>query len=107
MPDKNRDRQNRWRSKTITFHVSPQENELIDELARLSGKTKQEFLTTNMLNRNIVVQGNPKVYRALKLKMQEFIYELRKLQRTDQLSPEYIELMKMICEVYKGMKEDG
>ncbi len=33
---------------------------------RLSGLTKQAYITRRRLNRNIVVQGNPRGYKALR-----------------------------------------
>ena len=59
MSAKNLDNHNRWRSKTIAFRVSPEENEQIEIAVRLSGLTKQDYITRRLLNRDIVVQGNP------------------------------------------------
>lgn len=36
------DVQGRWRSKTVSFRMSPEENALLDSYARLSGMTKQD-----------------------------------------------------------------
>ena len=66
MSAKNLDNHNRWRSKTIAFRVSPEENEQIEIAVRLSGLTKQDYITRRLLNRDIVVQGNPRVYKALR-----------------------------------------
>ena len=53
MSKKNLDRKGRWRSKTIAFRVSPEENEQINRYAEISGLTKQDFLISNMLNKKI------------------------------------------------------
>ena len=45
MSVKNLDNHNRWRSKTIAFRVSPEENEQIEIAVRLSGLTKQDYIT--------------------------------------------------------------
>ena len=63
MSVKNLDNHNRWRSKTIAFRVSPEENEQIEIAVRLSGLTKQDYITRRLLDRAVVVQGNPRVYR--------------------------------------------
>lgn len=60
MSAKNLDNRNRWRSKTIGFRVSPEENEQINILVRLSGLTKQDYITRRLLCRDVVVQGNPR-----------------------------------------------
>ena len=66
MSAKNLDNHNRWRNKTVAFRVSPEENEQLEIAVRLSGLTKQDYITRRLLNRDIVVQGNPRVYKALR-----------------------------------------
>ena len=41
MSAKNLDRHNRWRSKTVAFRVSPEEDAQIETAVQLSGLTKQ------------------------------------------------------------------
>jgi len=65
MSAKNRDEHNRWRNVTVAFRVSPEENTLIETAVRLSGLTKQDYITRRLTNRDVVVEGNPKVYKAL------------------------------------------
>ncbi len=77
MSAKNLDNHNRWRSKTIAFRVSPEENEQIEIAVRLSGLTKQDYITRRLLNRDIVVQGNPRVYKALRDQLAAVLGELR------------------------------
>ena len=60
MSAKNLDTHNRWRNKTVAFRVSPEENEQIDAAVRLSGLTKQDYITKRLLCRDVVVQGNPR-----------------------------------------------
>ena len=50
MSHKKYDRKNRWRNMTIAFRVSPQENELINELVALSGMEKQEYIVNRLQN---------------------------------------------------------
>ena len=49
MSAKNLDTHNRWRNKTVAFRVSPEENEQIDAAVRLSGLTKQDYITRRLL----------------------------------------------------------
>lgn len=44
MSAKNRDRCNRWRSKTVSFRVSLEENEQLNTFVKLSGMTKQDYI---------------------------------------------------------------
>ena len=43
MSAKNLDRHNRWRSKTVAFRVSPEEDAQIETAVQLSGLTKQDY----------------------------------------------------------------
>ena len=62
---KNRDEHNRWRNKTVAFRVSPEEDAQIERYVQLSGLTKQNYINRRLLCRNVVIQGNPRVYKAL------------------------------------------
>ena len=57
---------NRWRSKTVSFRMSPEEDALLDSMVRLSGMTKQDYIIARLLKFEITVQGNPRVYTAMK-----------------------------------------
>ena len=63
---KNRDNKNRWRSKTIVFRVSPEKDEQIDRYVKLSGLTKQDYITRRLTCKEVVIQGNPRVFKALR-----------------------------------------
>ena len=66
MSAKNLDKHNRWRNKTVAFRVSPEEDEQLEIFVKLSGLTKQDYITRRLLEKEIVVQGNPRVYKALR-----------------------------------------
>ena len=63
---KNRDEHNRWRNKTVAFRVSPEEDAQIERYVQLSGLTKQDYIIARLLKFEITVQGNPRVYKAMK-----------------------------------------
>ena len=80
MSAKNRDSRGRWRNKTVAFRVSPEEDELIETLVRLSGLTKQEYIVRRLQGKEIVVVGNPRVYKALKMEMAKVLEELQRIK---------------------------
>ena len=43
----------------MAFRVSPDEDREIETAVRLSGLTKQDYITRRLLCRDVVVQGNP------------------------------------------------
>ena len=55
MSVKNLDREGRWRDITIGFRVSEEENERINQLAALSGMTKQAFIIARLEGNEITV----------------------------------------------------
>ena len=57
MSHKNRDERNRWRNKTVAFRVSPEEDKQLETYVKLSGLTKQDYITRRLLGREVVVQG--------------------------------------------------
>ena len=79
MSAKNLDNHNRWRNKTIAFRVSPEENEQIEIAVRLSGLTKQDYITRRLTGKDVVVQGNPRVYKALRDQLAAVLDELEPL----------------------------
>ncbi len=49
MSHKKCDSQNRFRSKTIAFRMSPEEADLLNDLVRISGYHKQGYLIDRVL----------------------------------------------------------
>ena len=72
---KNRDEHNRWRSKTVAFRVSPEEDAQIERYVQLSGLTKQDYITRRLTHKDVVVQGNPRVFKALRKQLAEVLFE--------------------------------
>ena len=70
----------RWRNHTVAFRVSDEEAKLLNDLVALSGLTKQGYITRRLLCRDVVVQGNPRVYKALKNQMAAIYEELKRLE---------------------------
>ena len=106
MSAKNRDEQNRWRNITVGFRVSPEENEQINTAVALSGLSKQEYCYRRCIGREIVVQGNPRVYKALKMQMTEILSELKRLESGAAISVETLANIRLIAEIMNGMKAE-
>lgn len=106
MSAKNLDNHNRWRNKTVAFRVSPEENEQLEIAVRLSGLTKQDYITRRLLNRDIVVQGNPRVYKALRDQLAAVLGELRRMEARGGVDDELLATIRLITVTLDGMKED-
>ena len=106
MTAKARDRCNRWRSVTVSFRMSPEENELLHHLAQLSGMTKQDYIIARLLQKEIAVHGNPRVYKALRERMVAIQNELRRIETGQSPSLETLEEIDMMANVMKGLKDN-
>ena len=80
MSRKNRDEHNRWRNKTVAFRVSPEEDKQIEIAVKLTGLTKQDYITRRLLCRDVVVQGNPRVYKALRDQLAAVLEQLQRIE---------------------------
>ncbi len=87
------------------FRVSPEENEQINIAVALSGLPKQEYCYRRCLSRDIVVQGNPKVYKALRNQLAAVLDELRRIEATGELRDELLDNIELITRTLNGMKE--
>ena len=102
--DKNLDYKGRWRNKTVAFRVSEEEAKLIDDLVALSGLTKQDYIIRRLQCRDVVVQGNPRVYKALRNQMADIYEELKRLERCSEANDELLYTIQMIAEIMNGLK---
>lgn len=102
---KNRDEHNRWRNKTIAFRVSPEENEQIERYVQLSGLTKQDYITRRLTNKEVLVQGNPRVYKSLRNQFAAVLDELRRIEAGDGVNDELLDLIEMMTDIMGGIKE--
>ena len=99
------DAQGRWRSKTVSFRMSPEENALLDSYARLSGMTKQDYMIARLLQKEIVVQGNPRVYKALRNQLDAVLMELRRIESAAQMEPERMDQIEYMLRIMEGLNE--
>jgi uncharacterized protein (DUF1778 family) len=107
MSDKVRDRHGRWRSIDVNFRVSPEENKLINQMVALSGLTKREYLVRRAMAQDVVVMGNPRVYKAMKKQMEQLYLEFSRLCHAGELAPETQELLRFAAAIYDKMNEKG
>ena len=102
---KNRDNHNRWRNKTVAFRVSPEEDAQIETFVKLSGLTKQDYITSRLTCKDVVVQGNPRVYKALRDQLSTVLSELRRIDAGNGIDDELLDTIQMIASIMDGMKE--
>ena len=104
MSAKNLDSKGRSRSRTIGFRVSPEEEKLINSAVALSGLTKQDYIVKRLLCRDVVVQGNPRVYKALKTEFATVLAELKRIEAGKGVDDELLSVIELISIILGGLK---
>ena len=105
MSAKNVDDHNRFRNITVAFRVSPEQSEALNKAVALSGLTKQEYCYRRCMERDIVVQGNPRVYKALRNELAAVHNELQRIEDAGGVTDELRELIALIAVTLDGMKQ--
>jgi hypothetical protein len=100
------DGQGRWRNKTVAFHISPEEDDQLETAVRLSGLTKQDYIIRRLLCRDVVVQGNPRVYKALRNELAAVLVELERIEAGAGVYEDLLDTIHMIAAIMDGMKEE-
>ena len=103
--EKKLDAKGRWRNKTTSFMMSPEEREDLDTRVRLSGLTKQEYMVRRLLERDVVVQPNTRVFKALRNQMTEILEELKRIENGANVDDELLATIKTVAETYNGLEE--
>ena len=102
--EKKLDHNGRWRNRIVAFRVSDEEAKLLNDLVALSGLTKQDYIMRRLLCRDVVVQGNPRVYKALKNQMAAIYEELKRLESIDSDNDELLYTLQVIAITLDGLK---
>ena len=98
------DYKGRWRNHTVALRVSDEESKLLNDLVALSGLTKQDYITRRLLCRDVVVQGNPRVYKALKNQIVAIYEELKRLEALSPDNDELLYTLQVIAITLDGLK---
>ena len=106
MSAKNVDKYNRFRSITVAFRVSPEEQKELNRAVALSGLSKQEYCYRRCMERDVVVQGNPRVYKALRTQMADMLAELQRIEAGNNVSDDLLNIIELITVTMDGLKGD-
>lgn len=108
MSEKSMDNKNRWRSETIAFRISPEENEELELRVKLSGfRTRQEYIIQSVLYQRIVAQGNPLMLVQFRKQLQHIELELMRLENASDINPELMTPIRTMLEILEGFQMNG
>ena len=94
---------NCYRSQTIAFRVSPEENKQINIAVSLSGMTKQDYITYKLLDRTINVKASCKVHRAVYDRLTEVLEQLKRLNDGREIDDELMDNILLITRLVDGL----
>ena len=100
------DDKGRWRSTSMAFRISPEEIEDLNIRVKLSGLTKQDYIIHRLQCRDVVVNGNPRVYKALRNQLADVLNELQRISAGEPVKSDLLDIINLITITIDGMKED-
>ena len=100
------DGQGRWRNKTVAFRISPEEDEQLEAAVALSGLSKQEYIIRRLQCREVIVQGNPRVYKALRNQLAAVLEELQRIAIGETINADLLDTIELIAVTMNGLKEE-
>lgn len=103
--DKSLDNKGRWRNVIISFRMSPQERDDLNVRVKLSGLTKQDYIIKRLSERDIVVQPNTRVYKALRNQMAEILEELKRIDNVAGIDSDLLDIIQITVQTYNGLAE--
>ncbi len=103
--DKTLDNKGRWRNVIISFRMSPQERDDLNVRVKLSGLTKQDYIIKRLSERDIVVQPNTRVYKALRNQMAEILSELQRIENGADIDSDLLDIIQITVQTYNGLAE--
>ena len=95
----------RARDKYVGFRLSEEEKARLDRYVKMSGMTFREYVARRVLQEDVVIVGNTKVYKALKSQMEEIVNELLRISNSENISEEFLKVTGFALTIYEGMKE--
>ena len=100
------DGKGRWRSTAMAFRISPEEIEDLNIRVKLSGLTKQDYIIRRLQCREVVVYGNPRVYKALRNQLTDVLNELQRISAGKTVNSDLLDTINLIVITINGMKEE-
>ncbi|MEG0979828.1 MAG: mobilization protein, partial [Oscillospiraceae bacterium] len=71
---------------------------------KLSGMTKQDYIIDRLNNKEIIVNPNPRVFKALKNEIIALTEELERLSQVSEGSEELVEMTKVVVGMVERLR---
>jgi hypothetical protein len=106
MSEKNMDPKNRWRTVTVAFRMSPEENQELETRVKLMGfRTRQEYIIQSLLNQKVMATGNPLMLVQFRKQLQHIDAELSRINKSSEVEEELFVPIRTMLEILDAFKE--
>ena len=96
---KKRNENNRKKSITIGFRVTPKERDELYKWIHLSGRTIQEYMLQSALCQQVVVVGNSRLQQEIQERLKEIEPKLDQIARGEHIEEAVMEELRTIYEI--------
>ena len=103
--EKTLDNKGRWRNVIVSFRMSSEERDDLNVRVKLSGLTKQDYIIKRLSERDIVVQPNTRVYKALRNQMAEILAELKRINNSADIDSDLLDIIQITTQTCNGLAE--
>ena len=101
------DAKSRWRSRTIAFRMSPEEEAELNERVKLMGyRLKQDYLIEAVLHNEVRAIGNPLMLIQFRQSLKRIENELVRISVASEISDELFTPVRSMLEILEAF-EDG
>ena len=95
----------RKRSKTMAFRCTPEEYELIANMAAWSGMSRQGYIMARLTGTEMTVRPSSRTQRALRDSMKGLSERLLAVCDADELDAELQKQLALVMEIFNGLGE--
>jgi hypothetical protein len=85
--------------------MSPQERDDLNVRVKLSGLKKQDYIIKRLSERDVIVQPNTRVYKALRNQMAEILTELKRINNGADIDSDLLNIIQIMTQTYNGLAE--
>ena len=95
----------RKRSKTMAFRCTPEEYELVANIAAWSGMSRQDYIMARLTGTEITVRPSSRTQRALRDSMKGLAERLLGVCDADELDDNLQKQLALVMEIFNGLGE--
>lgn len=77
---------------------------MVYPLGQIGMRSESIRITRRLINKEVVVQGNTRVYKALRNNLADVLKELQRIENGGEVNDELLDLIEMIADILGGLR---